>query len=943
MTLPEPSLAVTTPTASVAARRSHALASKLPSLVLFLMVAVFTVWFALYSIRLHEAQLTNKADLGQIDLAIWNTAHGRFVQEVVGDHISTRLTDHVEPIFAPLSLIFWIWDDVRALLAAQALALAIGALPVYWLARQRLAGSLALSGGSAAPNSGGNAEKSASIAGLHPRAGRFGQAAAWGGVAFAAAYLLAPMLQAAAVSEFHALALAPALVSWALWAAERRQWGRFVLAAVLVMAVQEGLALLGALLGAYVIAREGIGWRRHRSNGRSPGLGLAAGAIVCLVGLAWFYLTAFVIIPHFAAPAYGLDQTPYAARYGQLGDSFGDVIKSLLTRPGLVIRLLAEPLRLRYLLGLLVPTGFLALLAPEIVLLSLPLLLANMLSAFPFQYSGELHYSAPLVPYFMIAGALGLVRLIRWRTTTKVVTTETNPGVRNNDFSRIAHTAKAPRRNDFSRVARRTLWAGVILTLAGALTMQALAGYTPAGREFWRRAPAAWPPVTAHHRLLDRFLAQIPAGVPASTTAGLYPHLSHRELLYQFPITGQAQWALVDVAGTTDRHPAVIRSRIEELLAAGWGVVDAADGYVLLGQGQGAARLPEAFYDFARGGGPWPVAPAHKLDITFGNRLKLLGYDVLDEPKWRRTALRLYWQALEPLPDELTVNVQALAPDGSVAADTAQTPMPALVWYPPAHWRPGETIITETPPWYLPAAWAPTVAIQAKGQPWLAAGCQIYPDSSATDLDGYASSICAPDGLAQLPAWYRTHDRLSLAPSPVKFAQADARFAAPDWRVDLAAYHLPAGAPPGGQLPVQLTWTDREGNSPGPAPRDYTVFVHLRDTQGQTVANADATPTYFLPAHTTTWPGPTGAVRGPAGDVQDAHILAVPANLAPGRYQVAVGWYDWQTGERLKLLDGQGNAAGDEYVLGDVSIDPSQARSPDLACLLAPQACASQP
>ena len=97
-----------------------------------------------------------------------------------------------------------------------------------------------------------------------------------------------------------------------------------------------------------------------------------------------------------------------------MGDSFGGVLKTILTRPGLVLRTVAEPLRLKYLFGLLVPTAFLALLAPEVLFLSLPLLLANLLSSFPLQYSGELHYSAPLVPYFVIAGAIGLARLLGW-------------------------------------------------------------------------------------------------------------------------------------------------------------------------------------------------------------------------------------------------------------------------------------------------------------------------------------------------------------------------------------------------------------------------------------------------------------------------------------------------------------------------------------------------
>ena len=41
-----------------------------------------------------------------MDLAIWNTAHGRFVQEIKGETVSTRLTDHVEPIFLPVSALY---------------------------------------------------------------------------------------------------------------------------------------------------------------------------------------------------------------------------------------------------------------------------------------------------------------------------------------------------------------------------------------------------------------------------------------------------------------------------------------------------------------------------------------------------------------------------------------------------------------------------------------------------------------------------------------------------------------------------------------------------------------------------------------------------------------------------------------------------------------------
>ena len=170
-----------------------------PAFWVWVLILVFTVWFSAYSFRLHAAHLTYKSDLGQMDLAIWNTAHGRFVQEIKADAISTRLTDHVEPIFLLVSAFYWLWDDVRVLFLLQAAALALGAWPIYLLARRKIAES------AAAPPA-RMAEKA--------------------GLVFAVAYLLTPALQAPAAAEFHALPLAVPLIAWALWAVEDRRWIR---------------------------------------------------------------------------------------------------------------------------------------------------------------------------------------------------------------------------------------------------------------------------------------------------------------------------------------------------------------------------------------------------------------------------------------------------------------------------------------------------------------------------------------------------------------------------------------------------------------------------------------------------------------------------------------------------------------------------------------------
>ena len=69
---------------------------------------------------------------------MWNSSQGRFLQFTERETTSVRLTDHVEPIFVRISPIYWLWNDVRALLLLQVMAVAAGAFFVYALALEKL-------------------------------------------------------------------------------------------------------------------------------------------------------------------------------------------------------------------------------------------------------------------------------------------------------------------------------------------------------------------------------------------------------------------------------------------------------------------------------------------------------------------------------------------------------------------------------------------------------------------------------------------------------------------------------------------------------------------------------------------------------------------------------------------------------------------------------------
>jgi hypothetical protein len=709
----------------------------------------------------------------------------------------------------------------------------------------------------------------------------------------ALAYLLAPQLQSALLTEFHAAPLAVPLLLWAFWAVDRARWGQFVVAALLVALVKEEMALLAAGLGVWAIWR---GWWDGRVQPdeaqRSQRLVRAslAGGGVLAAALAWFYLATFVIVPANAAPVYGVAESSYFQRYGALGDSPLDIVRSFLTQPQVVWQIAVEPARVAYLLGLFAAFAWLPLLGVEIVLLALPVLLANLLSAYPAQYYGEFHYSAPLVPYFAVAAAYGLGRLWRWlarRFDRESASFQHLPAA-----SAGAMTAMALVQN--SRTALRPL---VTLALALWMLAWAVGNYAAYGRGPWggRYDPVT---ITAHHRLLERFAAQIPPDAAVTATAAVHPHVSHRRYVYQFPLGLEApvpaDWALLDVTTNTDMAPGDLRATVETMLANGWGVIDAADGFLLLQKGAAAQAIPPAFYTFARGEiASTPSAPLRLVDVA-----------AIDWPRWRTTRVQATWAVGEGAPEP---SLEVVTPDLAVRATLATAAAPALVWLPPAQWQPGDVITVTTGALHLPR----TFAVRAADEP-----VAIF----RRGADGVLARL--PDDLAATPdlraALTPIVGALTGASATVQMADGATR-AVRAWLPDRPVW-------PGAALDVWLQW---EGAA---WPDNLAAFVHLR-RNGENVAQTDGPPRFFGDAVQASQAVATG-------HISDWRQLQIPADAATGSgWQVVVGLYDPATGVRAPLTLGNG-APVDELVVGTLHMTAPPA--PDQACALLPATCASQ-
>ena len=239
----------------------------------------------------------------------------------------------------------------EGLLVAQAVIVAAGALPAFWLGRRWL-GDDRLA------------------------------------VAAAAVYLLYPPLQWATLTEFHPVTLAAPLLMYCIWAAEERRYALLSVLAVPTALTKEEVGLALAVLGLWMVVR---------GLGRRYGIALAAAS------LAWVAIALLVVIPHFNAGR----GSEFVDRYGSLGPDGGGIAHTLLTRPWEAVQLAASYDRLSYLGALLIPLAFLSLAAPLLAAGALPELLINILADWFPQYSIEFQYVAVIVPFLVAAAILG--------------------------------------------------------------------------------------------------------------------------------------------------------------------------------------------------------------------------------------------------------------------------------------------------------------------------------------------------------------------------------------------------------------------------------------------------------------------------------------------------------------------------------------------------------
>lgn len=319
-------------------------------------IGIYFLAFSAMGILQYYALNVAFGDAGVWDNMMWNTWHGKFLTTESG----YLLREHMLFIVLLLLPIYMLVPGMPTLMVVQTAALAAGAIPIFWLAREHLKSDLAA-------------------------------------LVLALAYLLYPPLQLvnlqATYITFSPISFSIPLLLFGFYFLTKGRLAAFSVCAFLTLLCREEFALTVLALGIYAaleLRRRAFGWS------------------CVMVGALWFFLSIWVAIPYFRG------STPhFLDHYSHLGGSATEIARTLTLHPLHAFAASFDSGKIVFLLSLLVPLGLLPLLGLKELALAAPAIAYSLLSNRESQVSTLFHYHTPIVPFAAIAAVYG-ARNLPW-------------------------------------------------------------------------------------------------------------------------------------------------------------------------------------------------------------------------------------------------------------------------------------------------------------------------------------------------------------------------------------------------------------------------------------------------------------------------------------------------------------------------------------------------
>jgi uncharacterized membrane protein len=437
--------------------------SKIPNISLSLIFILFALIFASITFVNHYNFRTFGWDLGINQNAIYDYAHFRWNDSMIMQPQFTNvLSDHFALYPLLVSPFYWVFGE-WTMLIFQFLAILFGGFGVYKYVL--------------------NLTKNKTISTL------------------AVAHFFSFYGIYSALSfDYHDNVVATMFVPWFLLYFEQKNWRKAILFFVLIIIAKENMALWAVFLGF------GVSFKALLQKDKQTAL---KGLYFALAAGVYFILVIKVIIPGLATP--GRDYLHNS--FNALGGNFGEVIVNIIKHPIKTIELLfvnhsGDPIydgiKVETYLALALAGGFLMVLAPEYLIMIVPILGQKMFNDLPIRWGISVHYSIEFAPIIVIAVYTIIHRLKKYKVAIASV-----------------------------------FLASTFISSASFLDHRTSEYYNQANSQFYKKA---------HWKRdfdvseVNRLLMTIPADARVSAQSCLAPHIAFRDYIFHYPFIGNANY-----------------------------------------------------------------------------------------------------------------------------------------------------------------------------------------------------------------------------------------------------------------------------------------------------------------------------------------------------------------------------------------------------------------
>jgi uncharacterized membrane protein len=161
----------------------------------------------------YDALYVSAYDFGVFDQALWSTSQGDFMWQSL-DGVRSNWGIHFDPLLLPTVPLYYIFPDGRFLLVIQTIFLALGAIPLYLIAKLKFESR-------------------------------------WIPLAFPVSYFLYPYLHNVNLFDFHSIMFSPLLLGLTWYSIELKNIRLFTVFALLSLFIKENLFVVVILLCIY--------------------------------------------------------------------------------------------------------------------------------------------------------------------------------------------------------------------------------------------------------------------------------------------------------------------------------------------------------------------------------------------------------------------------------------------------------------------------------------------------------------------------------------------------------------------------------------------------------------------------------------------------------------------------------------------------------------------